>query len=119
MNNKRITPAMKIREEISEIISGMKTEPVFYEDPFQKLMLKSKELVIQEMLEQEATDHLGREPYQRDEEKVYTSGYRNGYEPKKIKTPEGKIGLQIPQVRGGEEPYRSKLKTFLEITRTS
>ncbi len=105
---------MKIREEISKIITGMKTEPVFYEDPFQQLMLKSKELVVQEMLEQEVTDHLGREHYQRDAEKVYSNGYRNGYEPRKIKTPEGKIGLQIPQVRGGEEPYQSKLKTFFK-----
>lgn len=114
MNNKKITPSMRIREEISKIISGMKTEPIFYEDPFQQLMLKSKELVIQEMLEQETTDHLGREPYQRDEEKVYSQGYRNGYEPKKLKTPEGRIDLQIPQVRGGEEPYRSRLKTFFK-----
>ena len=105
---------MKIREEISEIINGMKTEPVFYEDPFQQLMLKSKELIVQEMLEQEVTDHLGREPYQRDAEKVYSNGYRNGYEPRKIKTPEGKIGLQIPQVRGGEDSYQSKLKTFFK-----
>ena len=52
--------------------------------------------------------------HERDAEKVYANGYRNGYEPRKIKTPEGKIGLQIPQVRGGEEPYRSKLKTFFK-----
>ena len=114
MNNKKITPCMKIREEIFQIINGMKTEAVFYEDPFQQLMLKSKELVIQEMLEHEVTDHLGRKPYQRDAKKVYSNGYRNGYEPRKIKTPEGKIGLQIPQVRGGEDPYQSKLKIFFK-----
>jgi len=39
-------------------------------------------------------------------------GYRNGYEPMQVRTAEGKLRVEVPQVRGGEEPYRSKLKSF-------
>jgi len=114
MNKKRIQPSMRIREEIFKIIEGMKHEGSFYEDPMQALMNKSKELVIQEMLEQEATEHLGREPYERNSEMAYYQGHRNGYEPRKMKTTEGKVNVHVPQIRGGEEPYRSKLTSFLK-----
>jgi len=114
MNNKKITPSKKIRQEILEIVDGMKNEDVFYQDPMQELMLKAKELVVQEALEHEVTDHLGREPYERNSEKVYYQGYRNGYENRQIKTPEGKVHVQVPQVRGGEEPYNSRLTRFLK-----
>ncbi len=38
-----------------------------------------------------------------------TSGYRNGYENGTRKTAEGVLRVQVPQVRGREEPYRSQL----------
>jgi putative transposase len=114
MDSKKIRPSMKIRKEISEIIEGMKDSEQCYEDPMQGLMLKAKELVIQEMLEQEVTEYLGRESYERNPEKVYYQGYRNGYEPKQLKTPEGRIELSVPQVRGGDAPYRSQLKSFFK-----
>ena len=110
MNSKKIKPSMKIRKEIFEIVEGMKNgSPEYGKDPMRELMCKAKELIVQEMLEQEVTEHLGRESYERNEEKVYNFGQRNGYEPKGLKTPEGKLGLQIPQVRGGEEKYHSVL----------
>lgn len=105
---------MKIRKEISQIIEGMKKGQQFYEDPMQALMMKSKELIIQEMLEEEVTEHLGRESYERDPGKSYFQGHRNGYEPRQLKTPEGRMRLEIPQVRGGEQKYQSKLKTFFK-----
>lgn len=115
MNSKKIKPSMKIRKEIFEIIEGMKNgAPEYGKDPIQDLMNKSKELILQEMLEQEVTEHLGRESHERDAQKVYSQGYRNGYEPKGLKTPEGKLEIQIPQVRGGEEKYHSKLKDFFK-----
>lgn len=113
-HKRKITPSMRIRKEISEIMEGMKNGERFYEDPVQALMMKSKALIIQEMLEEEVTEHLGRESYERDPEKSYFQGHRNGYEPKQLKTPEGRMRLQIPQVRGGEEVYRSKLKDFFK-----
>ena len=42
-------------------------------------------------------------------------GYRNGYEPGRLRTAEGEIVVQKPQVREWveERPYRSRLMTFL------
>jgi hypothetical protein len=38
-------------------------------------------------------------------------GYRNGYEPGRLRTAEGEITVQLPQVRewAEEGPYRSRL----------
>jgi hypothetical protein len=42
-------------------------------------------------------------------------GYRNGYEPGRLRTAEGEIRVQLPQVREWAEqgPYRSRLMGFL------
>ena len=37
------------------------------------------------------------------------AGYRNGYENGTLKTAEGVLRMKLPQIRGGEEPYRSPL----------
>jgi transposase-like protein len=44
--------------------------------------------------------------YERSPERSLT-GYRNGYEPKKVHMAEGSIELQIPQVREALEPFES------------
>ena len=69
------------------------------------------QLVVQEALEQEVTDYLGRERYERRNEEQ--QGWRNGYEPGRIRSAEGEVRVQVPQVRGVEEPYRSPLMAFL------
>jgi transposase-like protein len=61
--------------------------------------------IIQETLEQEVSDYLGRGYYERTTEAK--SGYRNGYENKAIKTAEGRIDIDVPQLRNTEVPYRS------------
>jgi putative transposase len=56
--------------------------------------------VIQQFLEAEMEDHLGREKYERDssEEK----NYRNGYSQKNIKTSFGEVELDVPRDRNAE-----------------
>jgi len=73
------------------------------------------QLVVQEALERETTERLGRAHYQRRKEGEALLGYRNGYEPGRMRTAEGEIVLQMPQVREWAEggPYRSRLMTFL------
>ncbi|WP_369693132.1 transposase [Acetomicrobium mobile] len=73
-----------------------------------ELIKKAAAIVLQEMLEAEVTDFLGRGHYERQTEGK-ESGYRNGYEPCKIKSAEGNICVYKPQVRGSEEPFNSKL----------
>lgn len=40
-------------------------------------------------------------------------GYRNGYKPGRMRSAEGEIPLQVPQVRDSEPPYRSRLMELL------
>jgi putative transposase len=68
-------------------------------------------LVAQEALEQEVTDFLGRDRYERQDDPV---GYRNGYKPGRMRSAEGEIELAVPQVRASEQPYRSKLMDFFK-----
>jgi putative transposase len=41
------------------------------------------------------------------------SGYRNGYKPGRLRSAEGEIAFEVPQVRASEQVYRSKLLAFL------
>jgi len=76
------------------------------------LIEKSVKMVIQRIMEQEVTDHLGRGYYERNPD--CRKGYRNGYEAKKLKTAEGGLELEAPQVRGAEKTYRSELLNRLD-----
>jgi transposase-like protein len=69
--------------------------------------------LAQELLEEEATDFLGRDRYVRHHGAEPHSGYRNGYEPGRVRTAEGEIPLHIPQVRQTPVPYQSRLLSFL------
>ena len=44
------------------------------------------------------TDHLGRERYERRREDAPHRRYQNGYEPNRVKTAEGVVGVKVPQV---------------------
>jgi putative transposase len=104
MYREKIRPSERISKEINEIINGdFKTE----ENLLGLLIEKSVKKLIQELLEEEATDYLGRDYYSREAKK--REGYRNGYEVRKIKTAEGKIEIEAPQIRDTEETYRSEL----------
>ena len=62
-----------------------------------ELVVRSTEQVLQELLEAEQTEFLGRENYQRGGEKGI---YRNGYETDTLKSSEGVMQVKLPQVRG-------------------
>jgi len=63
-------------------------------------------LILQKALEMELDEFLGRGRYERSLGGTLT-GYRNGYEPKKVHMAEGSIDLQVPQVRESLEPFES------------
>ena len=97
-----------MRQALDEFLSqGLETD----EQPVSQLLKLAAQVVVQEALEQEVADRLGRERYARRE--ADQQGLRNGYEPGRIRSAEGEIVLQVPQVRGTQEPYRSKLMEFL------
>lgn len=71
--------------------------------------MRSAELILQRALEEEVNDHLHRYWYERFGETTVKSGYRNGYYPRKIKTTEGKMSIDVPRVRDSEQPFSSGL----------
>ncbi|MGD2178938.1 MAG: transposase, partial [Anaerolineae bacterium] len=79
------------------------------------LMQLSAQPVVQEALESETAEQLGRGYYQRRDPDEPLKGYRNGYEPGRLRTAEGEIRVELPQVRESVEegPYRSRLMGFL------
>lgn len=107
---KRIPPSQRIGKKINELLNhGLDRE----EDITTVIIRLGIERLIQELLEQEVTDYLEREHYQRRRPEQEHRGYRNGYEPGRIRTAEGEIMMQVPQVRDAPETYRSRLITFL------
>jgi transposase-like protein len=70
------------------------------------------EALLNRALEEERTDFLGRERYERmpDEpaEARERTGYRNGYKPGHVDTAEGRVALAVPQVRATDEPFHAQ-----------
>ena len=106
----RIPPSERIQKQIDALLEGNWSDG---EDLVTKLILLGAQHLGQEMLEQEVTDYLGRGHYERREESNENRGYRNGYRPARMDTAEGRVQLQVPQVRESAEPYRSTLVDFL------
>ncbi|MCL6597107.1 MAG: IS256 family transposase, partial [Firmicutes bacterium] len=75
--------------------------------------------MIQQVLEEEVNELLGRIRYQRRTSVDACAGYRNGYgKPRKLTTPLGTVTLRRPRVRGLEERFESRiLPMFARRTR--
>jgi transposase-like protein len=104
---KRIPPSHGMRKELGEIINGARSG----ENLLSEIIRWGMAIIIQEMLEQEVTDLLGRAHYQRCA--AENKGYCNAYEPYRIKTAEGNIAVYKPQVTNTSGPYKSTLARFL------
>lgn len=105
---KKLPPSSKIRKELERILEKGSMEGNLVSD----FLKKGMQLMVQELLEAEVTDHLDREHYERNTSDIHR-GYRNGYEPSSIKTSEGKIKVDVPQLRDTYEPFSSRLREFL------
>ncbi len=114
MSNNKILPSERISNEIRNLFSpessaeGMENVKSLTNDFLSALIKKSTIKILQEALEEEVKDYLGRDYYERKPESEF-KGYRNGYEPKNLKTAEGKLKIQVPQLRQTEEPYSSEI----------
>ena len=65
---------------------------------------------IQQILEEEVTELLGREKSERRRAVDATEGYRNGYgKPRRLAMSSGTITLRRPRVRGIEERFESRV----------
>jgi len=105
MPNQRIAPSAHLRQALHEFLTqGIEQE----ESPTSALLGLAARVVLQEALESEQRDALGRERYQRGSEGRYRNGYRPGY----VEGAEGRIKVEVPQVRG-IAGYSSTLMGFL------
>lgn len=110
MNRNKILPSERISNELSELFSNGKDTG---EDLLGVILKKSLQKTIQEMPEQEIEKKLNRGYYERRSEEDNSEVYRNGYETKKFKTAEGKIPVEVPQLRNTIEPHSSEVLKLL------
>jgi len=106
----RVPPSQQIREAIAAVLAdGQEGEA----DIASTLIRLGAQRVVQELLEQEVTDHLDRGHYERTEPVEPHRGYRNGYKQRQLRTAEGAVPVWRPQVRDVAEPFASRLWGFL------
>lgn len=103
----KVAPSAALRQEIEKLLSP---QPRLSDgDPAGELLRLAARVVLQEALEAEQADFIGRDRYERGERK----GRRNGYEPGHLDTAEGRLEVKVPQVRGTEAPYRSRVMALV------
>ena len=103
----RLSALERTREELRALMNG-ELGTAAGRGELARLALR---LIVEEALEGEVADVLGRERYERgDGEKA---GYRNGYRPGKVKTAEGAVDYSAPQVRYTPEPFISNVRATL------
>ena len=97
----RVPASEQTRKRIADVLSG---------DFDQSALLRNAvRLIIEEALEAEVGDVLGRGYYERGE----PAGYRNGNRLGRLKTAEGIVEYAVPQVTGTAEPWASEVKQAL------
>ena len=104
---KRISAPEQTREQLRALIEGrLGTAP-----ERSSLVLLAARLILEEALESEVSDRIGRERYERADGEA--KGYRNGYRPGRMKTAEGMVEFAAPQVRDTPEPFVSEIRENL------
>jgi len=105
---KRIPASEATRERLEALFNG--TSEV--EDFKGSLVREAVRLIVEEALEGEVCDTLGRGYYESGA--VEGRGYRNGYRRGKLKTAEGGIDYALPQVSDRATPFRSQVRKLLQ-----
>jgi transposase-like protein len=87
-----IVPSERLRRELQELVAGVGEE----DDPIEAIGRLGARLILQQALEEELSEFLGRERYERRSEPV---SHRNGYESVTVRTTAGPLELERPRVR--------------------
>ncbi len=104
---KRVPASMHSRQQLSDLIEGRLSSSEGRAD----LIKLATRLIVEEALEGEATDAVGREYY---EHGGGSGAYRNGNRTGRLRTAEGMVEYSAPQVTGGAEPFRSEIRDHLK-----
>jgi len=115
---KRVPPSERTSQRIRDLLSSGDEG-----DVTSRFIQLAVAKVIEELLEAEATDVIGRDYYRhgprRDDagddaaERGGRGGYRNGYRTGRLKTAEGEVTYAAPQVSDRGEPFRSRIRALL------
>jgi transposase-like protein len=92
----RVAPSERFRRELDDVLAGVDGET----DPLERIGRLGARLILQQALEDEVSEFLGRARYERTEEPV---SHRNGYEPRRVVTTAGPVELERPRVRNARE----------------
>ncbi len=103
----RIQASERTREKLKWLMDGGGASG----EAGSELMRLAARLIVEEALEGEASDALGREYYARGA--APGAGYRNGYRTGRLKTAEGAVEYSAPQIADRAEPFRSKIRSIL------
>jgi putative transposase len=100
----RIPASDRTREKLKAVMEGRSDAS----SERSELVRLAARLIIEEALEGEASDALGRGYYARGA--APGGGYRNGYRTGRLKSAEGAIEYSAPQIADRAEPFRSRLR---------
>ena len=101
---RKVPPSSVLREQINQTLAeGVNAET----NLLSQLAHLGLGYLVQQALEQEQEDFLGRGRYERRGGEGLgdrPARYRNGYEQGRLKTAEGEVRVRVPQVRGASSP---------------
>jgi putative transposase len=92
----RVAPSERFRRELDDVLAGVDAEL----DPVERIGRLGARLILQQALEDEVSEFLGRARYQRAIDPV---SHRNGYEPRRVVTTAGPVELERPRVRNAQQ----------------
>jgi transposase-like protein len=100
----RIPASDRTREKLKALMEG-RSEVA---NGRSELVRLAARLIIEEALEGEARDAVGRDYYARGA--TPGGGYRNGYRPGRVNSAEGAIEFSAPQIADRIAPFRSRIR---------
>ena len=92
----RVAPSERLRRELDDVVAGVDAEV----DPVERIGRLGARLILQQALEDEVSEFLGRARYERAIDPV---SHRNGYEPRRVVTTAGRVELERPRVRNARD----------------
>ena len=105
---KRVPASMRTRESLSDLIEGRLSSA----DGRAALVKLATRLIVEEALEAESRDALGRDYYEHGASAG--QGWRNGVRTGRLKTAEGFVDYAAPQIAGRAAPFRSEIRDSLK-----
>jgi len=96
----------RLSKKSEKVIREMMEDGRFFENPLSVMAREGARMMLRVALEEELTEALGRDMYERSCE---ARGWRNGYKERTVKLSCGDIRVSVPKARGMAEPFCSKV----------